>query len=89
MLASGLRNFRCVGVQKEISTDILSHTPFRYITMPVPQHIVLLYETVLPLRNIPKSTLRSSSRVKSVSEGWKNVGWCKWMGYLEAVNEYV
>jgi hypothetical protein len=48
-----------VGVQKEIATDMLHHIPFRYITMPVPQHIALLYEKVMPLLIIPKSTFRS------------------------------
>jgi hypothetical protein len=62
-----------VGVQKEIATDILHHIPFRYITMPLPQHILLLYEKVLPLINIHKSTFLSSTRMKrmwgGVSEG--------------------
>jgi hypothetical protein len=66
-----------VGVQKEITTDILRYIPFRYIAMQVTQHIVQLYEKVLLFINIRKSKFRSPSRNKRVSERWKNVGWSK------------
>jgi hypothetical protein len=65
-----------MGVNAESNNNkYLFNFPFRYITILVPQHIVLLYGNLLPLINIPKSTFRSSSRKKRMRESEEgNVG---------------